>query len=167
MTNEIAELKKKVAAAIFDPGNTEGYKGERSLTEWQADAVMRVLSVLSPSFVVKEDVAMSAVDAGMFSDIHEARREIAMAEFMDNRPTLATPDDGWRTMESAPKDGTPFVAIRRWPTRIECQVYRWVGHPNYWHCKDAGICIRPEYQEQHLWCPLPALPTPPANGRGE
>lgn len=42
--NEIAELKKRIGTAIFDPGATEGYKGERTLTEWQVDAVMRILS---------------------------------------------------------------------------------------------------------------------------
>ncbi|WP_037437845.1 hypothetical protein [Sinorhizobium fredii] len=39
-------LKKKMAAAIFDPGATEGYKGDRTLTEWQTDAVMRALDAI-------------------------------------------------------------------------------------------------------------------------
>ncbi len=37
-------LRKKLAAAIFDPGATEGCKGDRTLTEWQTDAAMRVLT---------------------------------------------------------------------------------------------------------------------------
>ncbi len=41
--------RKAIAAAIFDPGATEGPKGERTLTEWQTDAVMRVLSALTAS----------------------------------------------------------------------------------------------------------------------
>lgn len=41
--------RKAIAAAIFDPGATEGLKGERTLTEWQTDAVMRVLSALTAS----------------------------------------------------------------------------------------------------------------------
>lgn len=36
--------RKAIAAAIFDPGATEGLKGERTLTEWQTDAVMRALT---------------------------------------------------------------------------------------------------------------------------
>lgn len=36
-------LRERVSRAIFDPGQTEGYKGERTLTDWQTDAVMRVL----------------------------------------------------------------------------------------------------------------------------
>ena len=38
------DLRKKLAVAIFNPGATEGYKDDRTLTEWQADAVMRVLT---------------------------------------------------------------------------------------------------------------------------
>jgi hypothetical protein len=40
---DVAGVRARVAAAIFDPGETEGYKGERTLTEWQVDAVMRAL----------------------------------------------------------------------------------------------------------------------------
>ncbi|WP_160006893.1 hypothetical protein [Rhizobium sp. 18055] len=38
------EIRKSVMRAIFDPGKTEGYKGERDLTTWQTDAVMRALA---------------------------------------------------------------------------------------------------------------------------
>lgn len=38
-----AGVRKRVATAIFDPGVTEGYKGDRTLTEWQVDAVMRAI----------------------------------------------------------------------------------------------------------------------------
>ncbi len=38
-----ATVRKAIGAAIFDPGATEGYKGDRTLTEWQMDAVMRAL----------------------------------------------------------------------------------------------------------------------------
>ncbi|KQS76839.1 hypothetical protein ASG25_15580 [Rhizobium sp. Leaf384] len=37
------DLRKRVMRAIFDPGQTEGYKGNRDLTTWQTDAVMRLL----------------------------------------------------------------------------------------------------------------------------
>lgn len=37
-------LRERISRAIFDPGQTEGYKTEkRTLTQWQTDAVMRVL----------------------------------------------------------------------------------------------------------------------------
>ncbi|MGI2031974.1 hypothetical protein ACRQ1B_06230 [Rhizobium panacihumi] len=38
------ELRKRVMRAIFDPGATEGFKGDRDLTTWQTDAVMRALA---------------------------------------------------------------------------------------------------------------------------
>jgi hypothetical protein len=38
------ELRKRVMRAIFDPGATEGFKGDRNLTTWQTDAVMRVMA---------------------------------------------------------------------------------------------------------------------------
>lgn len=37
-------LERRIFGAISDPGITEGYKGERTLTHWQMDAVMRVLA---------------------------------------------------------------------------------------------------------------------------
>lgn len=38
------DLRKRVMRAIFDPGETAGFKGDRDLTTWQTDAVMNVLS---------------------------------------------------------------------------------------------------------------------------
>ncbi len=38
------DLDKRIASAIFDPGATEGFKGDRTLTEWQTAAVIRALS---------------------------------------------------------------------------------------------------------------------------
>jgi hypothetical protein len=35
-------LRERISRAIFDPGQT-GYKDDRTLTDWQTDAVMRVL----------------------------------------------------------------------------------------------------------------------------
>lgn len=38
------DLRKRIAFAISDPGHAgEGYKGGRTLTEWQTDAVMRAI----------------------------------------------------------------------------------------------------------------------------
>lgn len=38
------DLRKRVMRAIFDPGATEGFKGDRDLTTWQTDAVMHALA---------------------------------------------------------------------------------------------------------------------------
>jgi hypothetical protein len=40
--------KAVIAAAIYDPGSTQGYKGDRTLTEWQADAVVHTILALIP-----------------------------------------------------------------------------------------------------------------------
>ena len=82
-------LRKAVAAAIFDPGATEGYKGERTLTEWQVDAVMRALAqpkqpalgagefVLVPQ--IPTDAMVQAADAASFGwPRHWARHYNAM-----------------------------------------------------------------------------------------
>ncbi|KQX18371.1 MULTISPECIES: hypothetical protein [unclassified Sphingomonas] len=37
------DLRKQIGSAIADPGATQGYKGERTLTEWQVDAVMPIV----------------------------------------------------------------------------------------------------------------------------
>lgn len=44
----MTDLRKVIAQAIYDPGATEGYKGDRSLTDWQTDAVMRVIKADLP-----------------------------------------------------------------------------------------------------------------------
>lgn len=43
------DLRKRVVRAIFDPGATEGFKGDRDLTTWQTDAVMRALATTEGS----------------------------------------------------------------------------------------------------------------------
>lgn len=63
-------LEKAVAQAIFDPGATEGYKGDRTLTEWQVQAVMRAITSHTPALppvdgleVVAWDVAPKGLPA--------------------------------------------------------------------------------------------------------
>lgn len=59
-----AGLRKRIMSAIFDPGATEGFKGERDLTTWQTDAVMRVID---------EEVEPLRADAKMLDAIqHES-----------------------------------------------------------------------------------------------
>jgi len=67
---------------------------------------------------------------------------------------------GWQSMDTAPKDGSEFAAGRRYSPDGEFVVhtYRWVGPPNYWNSKRNGVCIRPSYQDDYMWCPLPAAP---------
>ncbi|WP_018900443.1 hypothetical protein [Rhizobium sp. 2MFCol3.1] len=37
-------LRSRIMKALFDPGATEGFKGNRDLVAWQADAVMRIIN---------------------------------------------------------------------------------------------------------------------------
>lgn len=43
------DVRAALGRAISDPGATEGFKGDRSLTEWQVDAAIRALAVLRPA----------------------------------------------------------------------------------------------------------------------
>lgn len=64
----------------------------------------------------------------------------------------------WRGMDTAPTDGTEFIAAERWERtgKVRVRVYKYDGHPNYWHCREDGVCIRPEYQSRYVWTPVPA-----------
>ncbi|SMD18642.1 hypothetical protein [Rhizobium sp. RU36D] len=42
-------LRERISRAIFDPGETEGNRGQRTTTDWQTDAVMRVLGFAAPT----------------------------------------------------------------------------------------------------------------------
>jgi len=64
-----------------------------------------------------EDLALSMVDAGMFSDEHEARREIAMAEFMDNRPT--PPCDGRAEVVDRVPDHVWAVFLKEYDDEVD------------------------------------------------
>jgi len=39
----MSELRKRIREAILLPGSTEGPQGDRTVTEWQADAVLTAL----------------------------------------------------------------------------------------------------------------------------
>ena len=80
-----------------------------------------------------------------------------VAEIERLRTSLAL-ETVWQSMDIAPTDGTPFVAleINEGSKEVYARVYRYVGHPNYWHCKRHGVCIRPQYQDRFVWAHLPA-----------
>ena len=95
------KLRKIVAAAIFDPGKTEGYKGDRTLTEWQTDAVMRALYASLP--------ASGAVEAGWQLVPKEPTPEMvsaAMGEIPEDGSEYDDIEDAWRAMlAAAPTEG--------------------------------------------------------------
>jgi hypothetical protein len=62
----------------------------------------------------------------------------------------------WKNMDSAPCDGTEFIAMTTWRSgRKSVEIYKWEGAPNYWHCPERGVCIRPDYQDKYVWIDLP------------
>lgn len=101
----MSALRKAIATAIFDPGLTEGFKGDRTLTEWQTDAVMRVLDQTKPVTIFKPRMVgpTAKLDSASFSFWLELREPgkvperkgpfgmprlaPTLREFMDARPT--------------------------------------------------------------------------------
>lgn len=64
-----AHLARSIFRAIADPGQTEGLKGDdRTLTQWQTDAVMRVLSSvgdeLLPTYAREASKALTRLSGG-------------------------------------------------------------------------------------------------------
>ncbi len=68
--------------------------------------------------------------------------------------------DGWRPIESAPRDGTLILLARgervtygHW---VRLEDAEDIDEP-YWHSWDGGFLTDPEYDATH-WMPLPAPP---------
>jgi len=73
----------------------------------------------------------------------------------------------WRAMETAPRDGSRFLAVvhrsEQWPAEVE--LVRW-GTPRHeaeacWHTADSGPSSTVVFSEGELACWMP-LPRPPA-----
>lgn len=61
--------------------------------------------------------------------------------------------DDWRTIDSAPKDGTPLLLYVRWGGKRYRTVGRWNSHQRAWLSEIFDTPIRPTH-----WMPLPAPP---------
>lgn len=96
---------------------------------------------------------------GEFSSIpanNRANAELAAKAALDIALSAAgVKPREWQSMDNAPTDGTPFVALEIRGGEIHVRVYKYEGHPNYWHCKREGVCIRPQYQGRFVWINLP------------
>src|SRR6476469_4661679 len=55
MSTDSVELERAISSAIFDPGAEVGMKHDRTLTQWQTDAVMNVLQRLQAAASVPPD----------------------------------------------------------------------------------------------------------------
>lgn len=63
-------------------------------------------------------------------------------------------EQGWRTMETAPRDGTRFIAW--FPPCVQLPAGGW--HECQWH---NGAWYHPFFVEPMLWRPGPSLPAAP------
>ena len=80
---------------------------------------------------------------------------------------------GWRSMDSAPRDGTPFLAAVEWdgfPIALRWYAYdaetsAELGECGYFHYADESLCdLDPDavqsFNEGFVWQPLPLPPSP-------
>lgn len=76
--------------------------------------------------------------------------------------------EGWRGMESAPKDGTPILITRETPFESEegWHVVRW-GDDEWWICHDGKNDHPLRGPDPTHWRPLPARPSSSPEREGE
>jgi hypothetical protein len=87
----MSEIRELVRFAISDPGHAgEGYKGERSMTEWQTDAVMRIVSELEKANVgyVDANTALLARIAALEAENSDLRSGSYLASVVEEREDL-------------------------------------------------------------------------------
>ena len=79
----------------------------------------------------------------------------------------ATPDagDGWRTMESAPRDEKPFLARYQWLGEHRYSVVHWNAKVALWVYDGSGYIVPSQILLTH-WRPLPPPPAGTAQGDG-
>ena len=79
-------------------------------------------------------------------------------KMLSDAPSPDLPEgEVWKSMDSAPTDGSEFVAFKRYPGgRSDCRVYRWVSEPCYWVDDRRETCIRHSYQDDYRWAPSPS-----------
>jgi len=147
---EIAELKKRIGAAIFDPGATEGYKGERTLTEWQVDAVMRMISAEAKES--NEPIGRSVFKAlATCGEIAYLALQSALSSHAPKEET------GWRRMGLAPKTGETVI-VRLANGEVFSACWHVYGRPGWHVASDIGF-VAPTH-----WMPLPTPPSASNDG---
>ncbi len=70
--------------------------------------------------------------------------------------STAAPESGWRPIETAPKDGSEFIAIYGRQQNV-MQIVRWNALHAFWQCK--GEPVIGFTANATAWKPLPAAPT--------
>jgi len=186
------DARERLAAAACDGwsnGNLQfGELADHHKHSWlmAADAI---LALLSPDEVEgigsrrAEIAGAIACDPAYLAEVRDEQQTWLALHLADNivsllaeqpQPSVATgqPEQGallsgWRDIETAPKDGSVFLA---WPGEMEaCNAAvptSWYVHPSVqgW-VTDAYDCGEYEFNPTH-WMPLPAPPSLPADGTG-
>lgn len=136
-----AELRKIVATAIFDPGATEGYKGDRTLTEWQTDAVMRVLAASAPMKIEvckgQAGLALYVDDTRVAGPRHNGLMETVLSAVIDSPAPVCRSCKGTGTEAD-------YVGHEMMPVEVECSACNGKGFP------DPAEAERPEYWKRQL-----------------
>lgn len=150
-------------AADILQGMSDGIDGDRltALIEW---AVYGSISLASPDALESIFAApwVASKDEGEFDGypLNEARKDIERVSREADAILAAIPSDGWREIESAPKDGTRFLA---WITELGgVDFIHWQDGPTNVGWRDSFIRV---YREGDFggpthWMPLPAPPAP-------
>jgi hypothetical protein len=116
---------------------------EQELREQSAEELIRELT-----WIVSRVNQGLHLNDGHLDLIEEAARRLALL-----------PKDEWRTMESAPKDGT-IILIGRPDERFDedyCHVARWSD--DWWQVHDGKEDRPLRGSAPRIWQPLPAPPT--------
>lgn len=98
--------------------------------------------------------------AEMMRQIEVYRLALALRE----TAALAEPGDGWESMDSAPRDGTPILITRptQFPAEEGCHVVRWSD--DWWVCHDGKFDTPLRGGDPTHWRPRPSPPRTPSPG---
>ena len=148
---EIERLRAERDAAL---ARAEAAEAEINRMMGSATAARKDFDETFTRMQAAEQRAMSYADAAE-AEIAKLNKALSVAlEALEDKIDAAS--DGWRPIESAPKDGTRFLAhnsrgisIVRWATGAECWIRAACGS---------------EYRGATHWRPLP---TPPAQEEGK
>lgn len=102
-------LEKKIATAIFDPGHVVGYKGERTLTQWQVDAVMKAIADSS-----EVEWFVSCGSAAQFPNPKFLNEDEAISRYEKERTIDSYLQEGQKRKASVIKVTTIVEEIRKY-----------------------------------------------------
>ncbi|WP_176056642.1 hypothetical protein [Brucella intermedia] len=148
-----------------------GYEVERGLYQAKAaaqadyearirSAIETVISVSEPSAareLALEEAAQIAEDYVQY-DVATAIRALSSPDHADAGKVEG---DGWLPIESAPKDGTVFLAVH---PHGQVDFFHWQSRGPHIGWRDSFITVYPDDAGPKIWMPIPPLPSAPSEG---